>query len=429
MTFIVEPTVGSRIGSIIVAGNTFTVSQEFNACDTVRYKTPPIVSTLTGARTDLGLTMLVVEDFNNDGVSDLVQSTSQPEPGVVISLSRPEGGYNASTMIYTGAARRIRAGDLNDDGKNDLILVTSEISARMILLYGDGAGGFSAPVNLPTGPNPLVTAIADFNGDNIPDLAVVTGPLTPPPFPPVPPVTNNVAIHLGDGAGGFLAPKHNSIPASIGSFPTQIEAGDFNGDGKKDLAVNGFFGLVAILTGDGGGNFTASGSGGGGGSPRGVMALGDFNGDGKTDIAISRNGVISFLISTAAGTLQPGQALISPSFGSGIVVADFNGDGRSDIAAPGGVGALVMYATGGGAFTEPISYLTGGVSTDLFLGDFNRDGRDDLFAPIQGLSTSSAPPPDLVILLANGQGEFEAPCSSRFATTISGERELSALPR
>ncbi|HKC88749.1 MAG TPA: SBBP repeat-containing protein, partial [Blastocatellia bacterium] len=81
VTFSVEPTVGSRIGAITVAGATFTVSQEFNACNAVTFKTPRIL-TVSGPRGTLpGLT---AKDFNNDGVSDLIYYVSQPEVGVAI---------------------------------------------------------------------------------------------------------------------------------------------------------------------------------------------------------------------------------------------------------------------------------------------------------------------------------------------------------
>ena len=423
VSFSVEPTVGARIGAVVIAGVTFTVSQEFNACDTVKYKTPPVVSTLSEARTDLALMRLMVEDFNNDGAADLVQYLRQPEAGAIISLSNPTGGYDAATMVYRGALRSFRAGDLNNDGKNDLVLITSETSGRLLILLGNGAGGFSAPVNLPTGTAPFVAAIADFNGDNKLDLAVGTGSLNPPTFPPIPPTEYNVSIHFGDGAGGFSAPKNVTINTSAGSYLTQIEAGDFNGDGKTDLAVISVFGSTVILYGDGAGNFTTGGLGFFG--PHGAMVTGDFNGDGKTDIAIAQGGEIRLYLSTAAGPLQTAQPLRSAIFGSGIVAADFNGDGRSDIAAPGGVGVLVVYATGDGNFAEPVSYLTPGASGDLVLADFNRDGRDDLFVPVQSSSSSSAPA-DLAILTANAQGEFDAPRSSRFATPFSASSPIGA---
>src|SRR5262249_25307361 len=279
VTFSVEPTVGSRIGAITVAGATFTVSQEFNACNAVTFKTPRIL-TVSGPRGTLpGLT---AKDFNNDGVSDLIYYVSQPEVGVVISLSNSTGGYEAGKIVYRGGVRSFRAGDLTNDGKNDLALITTETPARLITLIGDGAGGFSTPVNLQTGPSPFVSVIADFNGDNKPDLAVGTGSLNPPTFPPTPPTEYNVSIHLGDGAGSFAAQKNITIKTSPGSYLTQIEAGDFNGDGKTDLAILSYFGSTVILYGDGAGNFTTGGLGFFG--THGVMTTGDFNGDGKTDI-------------------------------------------------------------------------------------------------------------------------------------------------
>src|SRR5262249_56281731 len=129
----------------------------------------------------------------------------------------------------------------------------------MSMVSGDGSGGFSTPVNLQTGASPFVSVIADFNGDNKPDLAVGTGSLNPPTFPPTPPTEYNVSIHLGDGAGGFAAPKNITINTSPGSYLTRIEAGDFNGDGQNELGVIGYFGCADVLLGDSPGHFPGGG--------------------------------------------------------------------------------------------------------------------------------------------------------------------------
>ena len=95
--------------------------------------------------------------------------------------------------------------------------------------------------------------------------------------------SDNVSILLGDGAGNFSGPTN----FAVGGHPISIAVGDFNGDGKQDLAVaNSFSGTVSILLGDGRGDFKG---------PRlrvGVapvfVAVGDFNGDAKQDLAVAR---------------------------------------------------------------------------------------------------------------------------------------------
>ncbi len=107
---------------------------------------------------------------------------------------------------------------------------------------------------------------------------------------------NHIVILLGDGSGNF---GEASYPAVEGL----VALGDFNGDGKLDLVVS----TGSILSGDGTGNFTlASSPGSGGWSPLGV---GDFNQDGKLDLAIpnASDNTVSILLQepTAEITLSP----------------------------------------------------------------------------------------------------------------------------
>ena len=106
---------------------------------------------------------------------------------------------------------------------------------------------------------------------------------------------NAVIIVLGNGDGTFGMPM--TIP--VGSDPVAIVAGDFNNDGKLDLAVaNSGDSNVTLLLGNGDGTFTAaSGSPYATGTGPFVLAAADFNGDGKLDLAVAnQNGTISILL-------------------------------------------------------------------------------------------------------------------------------------
>jgi uncharacterized repeat protein (TIGR01451 family) len=408
--FIVEPTTVARGGTITINDTRITVFQEFNACSTVAYNTPKVLS-LSGLEQFSTVANLIAEDFNNDSVSDLVLYVTQPVAGLSIALSNSADGYGAASMFYTGGVRTVRAGDLNNDGMSDLALITNDTPARLLILTGTGAGGFSAPVNIDTGPSPTALAIADFNSDGRSDLAVGTGPLTPPD----PSQSNyNLAIHLGDGAGGFATPRNFGFTTSSGSSPAQIEAGDFNGDGTRDLVVMGSMGSAIIFTGDGSEGFTIS---------RlnnvirpGVMALGDFNGDLKTDLAVSQSEIFGattllIFISTTTGPLQHAQSL-NISFEVLISAADFNGDGKSDLLL-GGTGNIgVRYAISDGNFTRPVRYLPGATPGVTAVGDFKKDGRDsrtDLFVVLQPPLSTPFPTVDVGILTSDALGGFDAP--------------------
>jgi hypothetical protein len=149
---------------------------------------------------------------------------------------------------------------------------------------------FSAAANFGVGITPLSVAVGDFNGDGISDLAVANFR------------SNNVSILLGTGFGNFSAPSFVFIGA--GTNPRSIAIGDFNGDGKSDLAVaNLSSNNVSILLGTGTGTFGAATNFTVGTSPTSV-AIGDFNGDGISDLAVANDGstTVSILLGTGTGT-------------------------------------------------------------------------------------------------------------------------------
>ncbi|MCI0664148.1 MAG: FG-GAP-like repeat-containing protein, partial [Acidobacteria bacterium] len=408
-SFKVEPTVGSRNGTITISGNTIRILQEFNACNTTAFNTPKFLP-VRGISANFGLQKLVAEDFNNDSVSDLVFYGTQPAPSLYIALSNAAGGYDDAGIFYSGGVRTIRTGDLNSDGMNDLALITNESAARLIILTGNGMGGFSTPVRIETVPFPIDLAIADYNNDSISDLAVApTFPFHSDPFQGL----ANLAIHLGDGAGGFAPPTNIGFTMRPFSFLTQIESGDFDGDGKADLAVVDNAGPVPIFIGDGAGGFTISTIE----NTRGtnVLALGDFNNDLKSDIALSRGGEISIWLSTTTGIFEHVQTVNELAIG--LLAADLNSDGRSDILAPVSNDSIfVRYARSDGRLTDPVYYLTGG--DDIFgLIDLKRDGRNlrtDLLIPISSFGSSSPPVLNVSILTLDKQGGFDAPRAFNF---------------
>jgi hypothetical protein len=284
---------------------------------------------------------VAVGDFNGDGKLDLAVA-NYTSGDVTILLGDGSGGFTeaAGSPVRVGANPvSVAVGDFNGDGKPDLAVANS-ISDNVTILLGDGTGGFSQPAGSPLGlgGEPSSVAVGDFNGDGKPDLAVAN--LN----------SNNVTILLGDGSGGFI----NALgsPVGAGNGPFSVAVGDFNGDGKLDLAVANFnegssAGNVTILLGDGSGGFTEAA-----GSPVGVgfevpsVAVGDFNGDGQPDLAVANEGQfdnncgcfvygnVTILLGDGSGSFsQPAGSPVSAGSGpDSVAVGDFNGDGKPDLA-------------------------------------------------------------------------------------------------
>lgn len=205
-----------------------------------------------------------------------------------------------------------------------------------------------------------------------------------------------------DGAVGFQTAQSYSV----GTKPRAVAVGDFNGDGKMDLAVVNFGdpsvkdnGSVGILLGNGDGTFQPANNAVAGKNPFHI-AVGDFNGDGRVDIVTVNSGnTVSALLGNGDGTFQ---AHVDYGTGSGsdlVVVGDFNSDGRPDLAvtnsSAGSVSVLI--GNGDGTFQAHVDYPTGGAANGVAVGDLNGDGKLDL---------AVAAGNGLVVLAGNGDGTF-----------------------
>ncbi len=216
------------------------------------------------------------------------------------------------------------------------------------------------------GTNPISVAVADFNSDGRPDVAVVNNG------------DGTVSVLLGNGNGTF-APQQTF---AVGRSPQSVAVGDFNRDGRPDLAVaNQTDSTVSVLLGNGDGTFKPQQAFAVGRFP-GSVAVGDFNGDGRPDLAVASqgDGTVSVLLGNGDGTFGSQQTFAVGGFSRSVAVGDFNGDGKLDLAVAneGGNTVSVLLGNGDGTFGPQQTFAVGNSPASVAVGDFNGDGRPDL---------------------------------------------------
>jgi len=324
---------------------------------------------------------VAVGDFNRDGKLDLAV-TNNTDNTVSVLLGKGDGTFQAHADYATGASpKQVVVGDFNGDGKLDLA-ITNAASNTMSVLLGNGDGTFQPHVDYATPVRPQWLVVADFNNDGKLDLATANyGPDYS---------EGSVSIFLGNGDGTFQPQK----AYDAGVNPFGIMAGDFNRDGKPDLAVvdnNGSFGVL-ILLGNGDGSFQPPVFYATGRNPR-VGVVADFNSDGNLDLAVGNciDNDLSILLGDGNGHFSTPVNYSAGAYVQELVGANFDGDGKLDLvtANSGSDNVSVLMSNGDGTFQAQVDFATGSGPIALAVGDFNGDGAPDIVtANVSGNSVS-----------------------------------------
>ncbi len=276
-------------------------------------------------------TAVAVGDFNGDGFLDLAVSDSNGNSASVF-WGRGDGTFYGQLNVGTGdIPYSAVAGDFNGDGNVDIVVANAGGASVSVILSNGKNDTFQARTDYLAGTDARTVATGDFNGDGFLDLAVANRncPKTCNP--------GTVSIVLGNGDGTFQGPNYFSTDTAteLDTDPHFVTVGDFNGDGKPDLAVADYgTNTVSVLLGVGDGTFGPDAAFAVGSEPT-SLATGDFNGDGKLDLVVTNfnSNTVSILLGNGDGTFQPAVTR-TYSVGNGpisVAVADFNRDGKLDL--------------------------------------------------------------------------------------------------
>jgi FG-GAP-like repeat/Bacterial Ig-like domain (group 3) len=377
----------TSVKAMYQATNSYATSSSSAQAVVVTGQQPTITSANTFPTLGANAAGIVTGDFNNDGYPDL--AVADDSGTIQIFLGNGDGTFTTGSSIQpfvsggTGEGVSLAAADFNGDGNLDLV-----VNGHYILL-GKGDGTFTVGTPAPNAVG-TIAQVADFNRDGLADIVVFSE-------------DSDFTVLLGNGDGTFtMGPVSGS--SGVGIF---FAVGDFNGDGIPDIAVTGGFGLgVQILLGNGDGSFTTGSSylNGVGLDAEGI-AVGDFNGDGKADLAVSDmlNQTVTILTGNGHGTFTAGTP-VGTGMPSGsnaylrhVFAADFNGDGKTDIAVvvegkvAGDPSLSLLMANDDGTFAAPSTFTA--APPDSFydqavaVGDFFGTGRSAI-ALLTGVSPS-----------------------------------------
>ena len=347
----------------------------------------------------------------------------------VLTLMCLLGSLLSSGMAQTFTSQKYDTGpfpaavaiaDFNGDGVPDLA-VTDFQNNQLSILFGNGDGTFTPGDVYTTGTQPVQLVAADFNGDGIQDLAVLTSG------------DNGVTVWYGNGDGTFAAGGLFVLDGT----PVAIAAPDLNRDGFPDWVIvvnhSNAPSTLELYPNDGTGNFTLIQVETLPGQPafRAVLVTADFNQDGIPDLAVGVENQVLILTGNGDGTVLPQNTISPPQTASvvGLAAGSFTGSGVPDLVvrvfdSPGttNTNSEYIYLNAGDGTMNLVSKLPAHSSGGYVItADVNGDGLADVVSIDTSAHNGGAN-----YALSNGDGTFGAPVDIGFPTFSSPAGGLAA---
>jgi flagellin len=378
-------------------------SKQLEALDTEARSLTAEYNRVVAAATYNGVSVLVNHEVAiQSGIGDV--ETTQVGVGTLLENS----GSGSSGVVGTGTfvanatylegpeGKAVQTADLNNDGHADVVAISKVGFTNTFLLgyVSDGAGNLSLASSVDDGiAGSGYLALGDFDNDGNTDAAYSI-------------LGGGTAVKYGVGDGTFTAAVTVALNSEHG-----LTAGDFNGDGRDDLAgvTYGTPGSVSILLAAGGRTFS-------GGTTSMLdfgtttVESGDVDGDGNLDLVTGTIWVgapIHVLYGTGAGTFSVVQS-IAATTATTPHLADLDGDGMAEIVTVQG-GSLGVYTHSGPRSFNAESTIVTGAVTGIDFGDVNGDGALDVVTAEGTVQTR----------LGNGDGTFQSAAVAESTLTMN----------
>jgi hypothetical protein len=384
----------------------------------------------------LSPTFLIAADFDGDQRVDFAVRVDTGLVGMVLSGLGTSHGPYPRFVDSAPAAAQVASADMNRDGRMDLVIIAR---TRADVFLQQPSGGFTKAGGATYDQDPLV-AMADLDEDGVQDLIAFA---------------YSGLVYLGDGAGGFRAPRafsggvqystritvldengdghldvlhttqfqeievfrgngHGDLAydrtVAMGAHVSRLSSADFNGDGRDDLLVQTFQKLSCYLAGSGSVFGTSLEITSATNSP--ITGIADFDADDHPDVFAAGSGSSDNYLQVFrfdAGAFVAAPPLELPVAAGSLAVADFTGDGRADAAFTGQQGPTLwlIKATGDGELFIESMHTTGAGNSQLVATDINRDGKPDLIAFGVGSPGQTMPTPTVILQNIGGVSDID----------------------
>jgi len=372
---------------------------------------------------------LAIADFDGDGRNDVVALEDQIDQRLRFfhyGLSNVLTVFASINQLETGTSyeRTMAVGDVNSDGRPDIVFAGGgPFGVRNIsFVYGQPVGGtLSLTYGFGVEDKTVGVSVSDLDADGDKDLAIAFLDTTTP-------TRHSLQVFRNNGTGAFTA-----VPKIFLEYPfppQSLTIGDFNNDGKQDLAAlvsSVYDGGIMVMVANGNGDCTYTGDRYYAVAGSSYIFSADLNNDNKIDLITASsfldqtdyigNNTVSVLFNR---DLQSFKAPLVKLWGPNLIdAADFNNDGYKDMISSWTTmfnnlsGADVSINDQHGGFFEEVSYTSPAALSDMKAGDFNGDGNAD------ALTAHAYNSRRLAVYFGNGSGTLETAAFTSFTQPLN----------